>query len=110
MLMEIHDETVILVVVYRTPGPVGLFIQDFIGILLELPTDCRTFVMGHFNLDQLLYENILMLNGLRLQFHLHQLSHFATHIHGGILDLVFDSVRCDPVAWTLSPFSGNLFF
>ena len=36
--MEIDDETVILVVVYRKPGPVELFIQDLIGILLELPT------------------------------------------------------------------------
>ena len=56
--MEIDDETVILVVVYRKPGPVELFIQDLIGILLELPTECRTFVIGDFNLDQILYENI----------------------------------------------------
>ena len=97
VLKEIDDETVILVVVYRRPGPVGLFIQDLIDILLELPTECRTFSIGDFNLDQLLYENILMLNDLWQQFHLHQRSHFAIHAHGGILHLIFDSGRCDPV-------------
>ena len=59
VLMEIDDETVILVVVYRKSGPVGLFIQDLIGIRLEFPTECRTFVIGDFNLNQSLYENIL---------------------------------------------------
>ena len=50
--MEISDKTVILVLVYRKPGPAGSFIQDRIGILLELPTEYRTFVIGDFNLDQ----------------------------------------------------------
>ena len=47
-----------------------------------------------------------MFNGLHQQFYLHQRSHFATHIHGGILDLA-DSGRCDPVAWTPSPYSDH---
>ena len=50
-----------------------------------------------------------MLNGLRQQFHLHQWSYFATHIHKGILDIVFHSGRCDPVAWTPSPCSDHFF-
>ena len=66
--MEISDKTVILVLVYRKPGPAGSFIQDRIGILLELPTEYRTFVIGDFNLDQLLYENILMFHGLFVTF------------------------------------------
>ena len=96
-----------LLLAYRKPGPVGLFMQDFIGTLLGLPTEYRTFVIKDFNLDQLLYENIIMLNGLRQQFHLHQGSYFATHVHGGILDLVFDSSRCDAIAWTPPPYNEH---
>ena len=39
VLLEIADESVILVLVYRKPGPAGTFIQDLIGIHLELPTE-----------------------------------------------------------------------
>ena len=45
MFIEIGDETVILVLVYRKPGALGSFIQDLIGILLEVPTEYRTFVI-----------------------------------------------------------------
>ena len=62
--MEIGDETVVLVVIYRKPGPVGSFIQNLIGILLELLTKYRTFVNADFNLDLLLYEHIQMLNAM----------------------------------------------
>ena len=51
MLMEIDGETVILGLVHRKPGPAGSFIQDLICILLELPTEYRTFVIRDFNLD-----------------------------------------------------------
>ena len=96
--MEIGDETVFLILVYREPDLVESIIQDLIGILVELPTEYRPFVFGDYNLDKLFYENIQMLNGLRQQFHCHQQSHFTKHIHGDILDPVFDSGRCDPVA------------
>ena len=98
MLIEIGDETVFLILAYRTPDPVESFIQDLIAILVEFPTEYRPLVVGDYNLDQLFYENILMLNGLQQPFHCHQQSHFTKHIHGGILDLVFDSGRSDPVA------------
>ena len=48
-----------------------------------------------------------MLTDLLQQFHLHQLSHFATHIHRKILDLVLDSGRYDLAVWTLSPYSDH---
>lgn len=44
---------------------------------------------------------------LQQQFHPHQKSYFVTHIHGGIVEIVFGSDRCDPGAWNLSPFSDH---
>lgn len=41
-LAEIGNETVPLVLLHRKQGPLGSFIQDLIGVLLELPTECRT--------------------------------------------------------------------
>ena len=60
-LMEIWNETVLLVLVYRKLGPLGSTMQDPVVVLSELPTECRTLGVGNFNLDKLLYKNIHML-------------------------------------------------
>lgn len=51
-----------------------------------------------------------MLHGLRQQCHLCEWSDYSTHIYGGILDLVFNGGRCDPVAWTPSPSNDHFVF
>ena len=43
IVLEIEKETILLVIVYRMPGPLGSFIGDFISLINELPTqdvDC----------------------------------------------------------------------
>ena len=43
IVLKIEKETVLLVIVYRMPGPLGSFIGDFISLINELPTqdvDC----------------------------------------------------------------------
>ena len=42
-----------------------------------------------------------MLDDTKQEFHLCQCSHFAMHIHGGMMALVFDDGKSDPVTWSL---------
>ena len=107
VLIEVENECILLVLVYRT-GPVGNFIDDLIHELGLLPTEYRTLIVGDFNLDQMLGENVEIFNPLIRQFKLHQRSQYSTHIHGGILDLVFDNGNCcESVSWIPSPYSDH---
>ena len=107
VVIEIENEHVLLVLVYRPPGAVGSFINNLIDELTQLPTAYRILIVGDFNLDQMLRENIEKINPLIAQFNLHQCSQYSTHIHGGILDLVFDSKRSELVSWIPSPYSDH---
>ena len=62
---------------------------------------------GDFNLDQLLQENVNAFQRLLQEFNLHQRVTYSTHIHGGILDLVFDQARTDAVQWMPTPYSDH---
>ena len=62
---------------------------------------------GDFNLDQLLQENVNAFNRLLQEFNLHQRVTYSTHIHGGILDLVFDQERKDTVQWMPTYYSDH---
>ena len=55
---EIEKETVLLVIVYHIPGPYGYFIDDFISLINELPTQHRMLIADDFNLDQILPEHV----------------------------------------------------
>ena len=108
VLIEIENERVLLLLVYRKPGPVGNFINDLIDELSQLPTEYRILIVGDFNLDQMLSENVEKINPLITRFKLHQRSQYSTHIHGGILDLVFDNSNCcELVSWIPSPYSDH---
>ena len=109
---EIEKETVSLVIVYRMPSLLGYFIDDFISVINELPTRHRILIVGDFNLDQMLPEHVAKVNPLIQNFNLSQHSQYSTHIHGGILDLVFDTSNSNAVSFLLSPFSDHfvLFF
>ena len=37
IVLEIEKETILLVTVYRIPGPLGSFIHDFTSLINELP-------------------------------------------------------------------------
>ena len=94
------------------PGHLGSFVGDFFSLINELPTQHRMLIVGDFNLDQMLLEHVAKVNPLIQNFNLSQRSQYSTHIHGGILDLVFDTSNSNAVSFLLSPFSDHfvLFF
>ena len=53
IVLEIEKET-LLVIVYRMLGSLGSFINDFVLLIDELPTQHRILIVGDFNLDQML--------------------------------------------------------
>ena len=111
--MEMENETVFLVLVYRPPGLIGTFVYDLIQEISMLSMDLlsygeyRTLIVGDFNLDQMLNENVSEFESLCTYFNCVQRSGYSTHILGGILDLVFDNKRSEPVEWMPSPFSDH---
>ena len=107
VLLEINEEQALLILVYQT-GPLHNFVADFAEELSFLPTDKRTIILGDSNLDQMLSNNVEILQPIVTQFHLHLRVKFSTHIHGGILDIVFDN--CDSsegAGWLPSPYSDH---
>ena len=108
IVLEIGKETILLVIVYHIPGLLGSFIDDFISLINELPTQHRMLIVGDFNLDQMLPEHVAKVNPLIQNFNLSQRSQYSTHIHGGILDLVFDTSNSSAVSFLPSPFSDHL--
>ena len=97
-----------MVIVYRAPGPVGFFIDKFILLMNELPIQDRILIVGDFNLDQMLPENVAIIAPLIQSFNLSQHSQYSTHIHGGILGLVFDSSNSNTLEWSFCSFFPNL--
>ena len=97
----------LLVLVYRT-GPLHNFVSEFTQELTRLPTSKRTIILGDFNMDQMLSNNVEILQPLVTRFHLQQRVKFSTHIQGGILDIVFDNCETSEDAdWLPSPYSDH---
>ena len=103
----------LLVLLYRPPGPIGNFVTNLIEVLDRLVTEnpigseYRTMVIGDFNGDQMLSQHVSSLLPFSSYFNLHQRSNYSTHIKGGILDLVFDDKRDSDVEWMFSPYSDH---
>ena len=38
VVLEVERETLLLIIMYRMPGSLGTFIDDFISLINELPT------------------------------------------------------------------------
>ncbi len=55
----------------------------------------------------MLDTHVDLFNGLCTHFSLLQRSNYSTHIHGGILDLVFHNKKQDPVEWIPTPYSDH---
>ena len=111
LLMRIEGELILLVLVYRPPNSVArdAFIYHMIHELSRLDevATCRTIVLGDFNIDQMLPENVNAFQQFCDRYHFTQRSRYSTHIHGGILDLVFDQKKSEPVQWMPSPYSDH---
>lgn len=92
VLMEIRNKTVLLVFVYRKPGSLGQFIQDWIDLLLVLDSTeyWLLLILAWINYCMKIFK-CKMLDVIQQEFHLYKHSHFATDVQRGILDPVFHS-------------------
>ena len=91
LLLEVQNEQLLETIIYRLQGSIGLFINQLSGLLNILPKEHQTLLLGDFNLDQKSPENVKHFGGLFSKFSFHQRSNHSTHIHGGILGLLFDN-------------------
>ena len=112
VLMPIEGEQVLIVLLYRPPvtnqQQIQYFIEELTDLLAELQIgEYNTIVLGDFNLDQMQDTYVELFNGIRMQFSLAQRSNYSTHIHGGILDLVFHNRKQESVEWIPSPYSDH---
>ena len=82
IVLEINKEAFLLVV-YQAPGPVGPFIDKFILLMNDLPIKHRILIVGDFNLDEILPENVANIAALIQNFDLSQRSQYSTQIRGG---------------------------
>ena len=55
-------------------------------------------IVGGYNFDQILPEHVVKVDPLIQNFNSSQRSRYSTHIHGGILDLVFDTLNSNTVS------------
>ena len=111
-LMTIDEEQVLVVLIYRPPVTdqqlVNQFIDELKDQLDELDVGMyNTIVLGDFNLDQMHNPYVELFQDICSHFSFVQRSNYSTHIHGGILDLVFQNKRCQPVDWVPSPYSDH---
>ena len=106
VILEVRQEKILLVVIYRT-GTLRNFVNDILENLNTFPKTQRMVIVGDFNLDQMLDTNVQYIQPLLTEFKLTQRSNYTTHIHGGILDLVFDSSKNKDVLWMPSPYSDH---
>ena len=110
VLLMIENEYVLVIVVYQPPGaPRNVFPYQLLQQLERLNEvrTYRTIIVGDFNADQMLHENVIAYADLCQRFNLTQRSTFSTHIHGGILDMVFDTGKSNPVQWMPTPYSDH---
>ena len=92
--------------------PLGSFIDYFISLTDELPTQHKMLTVVDFNLDQMLPERVAKVETVIQNFNLSQRSQNSTHIHGGILNLVLDTSNSNTVSSLPSLFTDHfgLFF
>ena len=110
VLMNIDGELVLLILVYRPPGGQrDVFIYQLLQQLSMIDEihRYRTIVLGDFNTDQMLQENVNAYQQLCDRYNFTQRSRYSTHIQGGILDLVFDQKKTETVQWMPSPYSDH---
>ena len=110
LLINIDGDIILVVLVYRPPGGHrDVFLYELLQELrmLEEIQHYRTILLGDFNLDQMLQENVHAFQQLCEYFKFNQRVKYSTQILGGILDLVFDQKRTETVQWMPSPFSDH---
>ena len=89
------------------PSTLDTITDDFILLIMELPIQHRILIVVDFNRGQMLPENIAKVDSLIQNFNLSPCSQYSTHIHAGLLDLVFDLSNSDAVSSLPSPYSDH---
>ena len=88
--MEICGEKILLVLVYLLPRhQVSTFINGMISIFRKAWKDEWIILLGEFNMDQMLQENVNRLVRLKDISNLQQRLRYSSHQLEGILDLVY---------------------
>ena len=69
----------------------------------------RILIVGDFNPGQMLPENVTKIDPLIQSFNLSQHWQYLSHVHGALLDLVFDTSNSNAVSSLPSPYSDHFF-
>ena len=89
------------------PGSLDTFIDNFILLINELPTQHRILTDGDFNLDQMLSANVAKVDPLIQNFNLSPHSQYSTQIHGGLLNHVLDTSNSNALSSLPSSYSDH---
>ena len=81
VVLKIENRTV-LRIACPIPAPLGTYIDDFILLINELPTQLRILIFGDFNLHHMLPENVAKVDPLIKNFNLPECSQYSTRING----------------------------
>ena len=95
---------------YHMPGSLDTFIDNFILLINELPTQHMILTDGDFNLDQMLSANVAKVDPLIQNFNLSPHSQYSTHIHGGLLNHVLDTSNSNALSSLPSSYSDHFFW
>lgn len=79
--------------------------HDMISVFRDIWESEKIILLGDFNLDQTLQENINRLISLKEIFNLQERSRYSTCQLRGILDLVLSSAIIKSAPWAPSPYS-----
>ena len=80
VVLEIEKETFLLVIVHQIPVPLGTTIDGLILLIYELPKQHRTLIVGDFNLDQMLPQNVAKVDTLIQNFNLSGFTLFKSYL------------------------------
>ena len=104
------QEEFIIFLIYRKNGT--SILTFFTELYTQLSTfashNLRIILLGDFNLDPSKYTNNSPYSQIEKDFNLHMQSEFPTQIHGGMLDIIFDSdSQSCTLEWLPTPFSDH---
>ena len=109
--LECGHSCLIILNIYRPPGPASAFfseLHDILSYISTLPHDLA--LMGDFNLRiDSSSSDAGRLSGILDSFDLHQYVDFPTNIHGHSLDLMICSPRCNVLSVSASDLISDHF-
>ena len=109
-VLKTEKKTLLLGIVYRMPGSLCNFIDEFILLIKERPAHQRTLIVFDFNLYQMMPENVAKVHPFIQIFNLSQPLEYSTHMHKGLLDLGFDASNSNAVFFFTISLQGALCF